>query len=609
MSEPIGSAQTRPMPPDLSSLSAWLGFVLRGRLGWLALSSLFINLGALVPALFGMLVYDKVVHNGIFETLWALAIGVVLYLAIELVLRTLRVRDIERVALTIDQMVDQRLFAALLQPSARSGAQPGMAARFLTLYRDLASARDFFSSQYLLAMADVPFLVLILVVIGLIAWPLLLVVLFWVGLYVLVGQWLKDRSQELTRDVNTQQANKLALLTDTLSSLDTLRTSHAGSRMQQRFESAALQTAQSASVLRQSAVLQSHWQMAVSLLSYTSLLLVGAYLIFGQFITVGALIAVSMLSGRTLATVGQVLLSLGRWAELRQSIAQLAPYLQSPAGQGDTGPSVSAQHSAATAVSPQALNAVSETLRRPAGTVHGHIATHQLVHRYANGQTALRELNLTIQPGERVGLLGRPGSGKSTLLRILAGAIQPTQGEVRVDHAWLHGIAAQDRVTWLAFKPQEAPLMAGTLESNILLNLPEDSSAQARMEALAHAVHTSALDADLASGALRLDQPVEEYGANLSGGQRQKVALARALATRPRLLLLDEPTTGLDTETERTIVERLAALTGVTLIMVTHSAAALAITQRLVVLEQGQLRADGLTTEMLAPSIATGAST
>jgi ABC-type bacteriocin/lantibiotic exporter with double-glycine peptidase domain len=141
--------------------------------------------------------------------------------------------------------------------------------------------------------------------------------------------------------------------------------------------------------------------------------------------------------------------------------------------------------------------------------------------------------------------------------------------------------------------------MAGTLESNILLNLPEDASAQTRMAALAHAVHISALDLDLASGALRLDQPVEEYGANLSGGQRQKIALARALATRPRLLLLDEPTTGLDTETEKTIVERLAALTDVTLIMVTHSAAALAITHRLVVLEQGQLRADGPTRSLL----------
>jgi ATP-binding cassette subfamily B protein/ATP-binding cassette subfamily C protein LapB len=179
-----------PMPPDLGNLKAWLCFVLRGRLGWLSLSSFFINLGALVPALFGMLVYDKVVHNGIFETLWALTIGVVLYLAIELCLRTLRVRDIERVSMSIDQVIDHRLFAALLQPSARSGAQPGMAARFLTLYRDLASARDFFSSQYLLAMADVPFLLVILVVIGIIAWPLLLVVLIWVGLYVLVGQWL-----------------------------------------------------------------------------------------------------------------------------------------------------------------------------------------------------------------------------------------------------------------------------------------------------------------------------------------------------------------------------------------------------------------------------------
>jgi ATP-binding cassette subfamily B protein/ATP-binding cassette subfamily C protein LapB len=243
--------------------------------------------------------------------------------------------------------------------------------------------------------------------------------------------------------------------------------------------------------------------------------------------------------------------------------------------------------------------AVSDSLRRPAGTVRGHIATHQLVHRYANGQTALRELNLTIQPGERVGLLGRPGSGKSTLLRILAGAIQPMQGEVRVDHAKLHSIAAHDRVTWLAFKPQEAPLLAGTLESNILLNLPDDATPQERMDALAHAVYLSALDVDLASGALRLDLPIEEYGANLSGGQRQKVALARTLATRPRLLLLDEPTTGLDTETEKTIVERLAALTDVTLIVVTHSAALLAITQRLVVLEHGQVLADGPTAKLL----------
>lgn len=583
------------MPANLNKLKDWLGFVLRGRLGWLTLSSLLINMGILVPSLFGMLVYDKVVHNGIFETLWALAIGVVLYLAIELTVRAIRVRDTERVARLIDEKVDERLFATLLQPSARSGAQPGMAARFLTLYRDLAAARDFFSSQYLLAMADVPFLLIVLLVIGFIAWPLLLVVLVWVGLYVAVGQWLKQSSQQHIRSSNEQQATKLALLTDTLSSLDTLRTSHAGISMQQRFAQASQQHAQACSALRLSLTAQTHWQMAVHLLSYVSLMLVGSYLIFGQYITVGALIAVSMLNGRTLGTVGQVLLSLARWSELRQAMRQLAPFL------GDGAEPADAVLHAQTRAPAAAHSAkdLADSLHRPADTVRGLITTHQLVHRYPQQPAVLRELNLAIQPGQRVGLLGRPGSGKSTLLRILAGAIEPTQGQVQVDHTALQAIAMHDRVTWLSFKPQEAPLMAGTLESNILLNLPTEATALKRMDALAHALHVSALDQDLASGALRLDQTIEEYGANLSGGQRQKVALARALATRPRLLLLDEPTTGLDTETEKTIVQRLAALRDVTLIMVTHSAAALSITERLIVLEQGRLLADGPTRQLL----------
>ena len=168
------------MPPDLTNLRSWAAYIFQGRLGWLAISSFFINLGLIIPALVSMLVYDKVVHNGIFETLWALAIGVTLFLAAEMTVRALRVRDVERVALAIDTQIDSRVFHSLLQPSSRSGMQPGMAAKFLTLYRDLSAARDFFSSQYLLALSDLPFLAIIFIVIGVIAWPLLVVVVLWV---------------------------------------------------------------------------------------------------------------------------------------------------------------------------------------------------------------------------------------------------------------------------------------------------------------------------------------------------------------------------------------------------------------------------------------------
>ena len=564
------------MPHDLTNLKSWATYIFQGRLGWLAASSFFINLGLIMPALFGMLVYDKVVHNGIFETLWALAIGVVLFLAAEMTVRAIRVRDIERVALAIDKQIDQRVFNALMQPSSRSGMQPGMAARFMTLYRDLSAARDFFSSQYLVALSDVPFLLMIFLVIGVISWQLLVVVAVWVFVYVSVGSLLKNRATHISKKVSELQATKLALLTDAMSSLDALRTSHAGHTLQHKFAQASDELADNNNWLRLEMMVQTHWTQAVYLLSYVSLLVAGSYLVFGQYITVGAMMAVSMLSGRTLGAAGQVLMSLGRWHELQQSMKVLAPYL-----------SVS-------------INEVSEqTLHRPITSIEGHIAIHQVAHNFANGNVALRELNLKITPGERVALVGRPGSGKSTLLRIMAGSVEPTQGEVRVDHVALHSIAPNDRFSWLGFKPQEAPLMAGTLEHNILLNLNPDASQAERMAALQRALHYACLDQDLNAGTLSLDHVIEEYGANLSGGQRQKVALARVFATNPKVLLLDEPTNGLDTETENLIVERLSQMQGITLVVVSHNSKVLSMTKRLIVLEQGRLLADGLTENML----------
>ena len=571
----------RPEDESQHTLWHWLSQVLKAQWMWLLPSGLLVNLGLLVTPLLSMLVYDKVVHNGIFETLWALVIGVLLYTALEFLVRNLRTRQTEAMAARIDLDIDTRLIQGLLRPSERSAAQPGMAARMLTLYRDLSQARDFFSASYFLAFADLPFVLLMFLAVGLIAWPLMLVLIFWTLAYVAVGLWLKKRSMRVSNMQLRSQTRKLAMLNDVLSSLDVLRISHAGDFLANRFVKVAQEQVALSRWLRMELMLTQHWSQLVYVLSFVSTLTLGAYLVFGQWVSTGGLIACSMLGGRTLGIAGQALMTLSRWQELQQAFVQLRPYI------GDL-PETATQNNL-------------PLTRRSAQGVQGHIQIDRVMHRFGpKGREVLRELSLSFAPGERVGLLGRPGSGKSTLLRILAGAIAPTHGQVRVDHLELQSIALEDRSSWLAFKPQEAPLIAGTLEENILLNLPLNATESERLQALKFALYHATLDDDLARGSLSLDYLVEEYGANLSGGQRQKVALARAVAPRPRVLLLDEPTAGLDTESEQRIMQRLGEWLDVSLIMVSHSARALALTQRLVVLEDGRLLADGPTAQLLS---------
>ena len=554
----------------------WVAQILQGRLQGLVLSSMLINLGVISLPLFSMLVYDKVMHNGIFETLWALAIGVYLSLLLEVMLRWLRARQVERLAQVLDQRVDAVLFQSLLQPSGRAGSQPGMTARFVSLYRDLYSARDFFSAHYLLALADVPFIFILWGVIGWIAWPLLLMLMVWTAVYVGIGTWLKSRSKNIGRHAAQLQTGKFALLADALSSLDALRTSHIGRRFQDRFASLSQDHADFQALQRHDLTRQMLLSQVVYIGCSVSLLVLGAYLVFGQYITQGAMVAVGMLAGRTLAAVGQALMTLGRWRELKDALAALDPYLHSP--------------------SPD-VEALSD--QTSARAVHGDIKLLLLGHGYGGQAQALKDITLHIRAGERIALLGRPGSGKSTLARVLARAIEPTDGEVRVDDVSLGAYPLNSRASWLSFKPQEATLVAGTVESNILAGLPMSTSAELRIEALKRGLYLSGMDVDLGNGTLSLSQAVEEYGSNLSGGQRQKVALARALAMEAKVLILDEPTNGLDPESEKLLVQRLAQIKGTTLILVTHSARALALCPRVVALDRGRVVADGATKELV----------
>jgi ATP-binding cassette subfamily B protein/ATP-binding cassette subfamily C protein LapB len=202
---------------------------------------------------------------------------------------------------------------------------------------------------------------------------------------------------------------------------------------------------------------------------------------------------------------------------------------------------------------------------------------------------ALDKVAFSLAPGERVGLLGRPGSGKSTLLRCMAGLGQPDAGQILIDGVALSDIAASDRARWLAYKAQDPVLFAATLDENLRV-----SGCRPESPRFTQALWASGLDDELRSGRMTLGMAIAERGANLSGGQRQKVALARVLAQQASILLLDEPTLGLDPDGERQFAERLPELLGDGVLVVsTHSVVLLSVVQRVIALDAGRIVADG----------------
>lgn len=554
MSWPEGSSTASGVSAYMSAMRAMLGRA------WLELGigSLLINAGQLVLPLFSMLVYDKVIHNGIFETLWGLVLGMVLYLMTDAAMRLVRVLSIERMATALAQQSDEGIWARLIEQKDFSAGF----ARFIADYRDLASARDFVSSQYLLALVDLPFLILYLLVVGFIAWPLAIVALALIVMYVPLGLWLQHRHTNANKLAEKHLTNKLSYLGDVLSCLDIVRTVPGAGTFLRRWRQSSDQSSRAESQKMISQGQQMTLTMLMPTISTVVMLVVGAYLVDARLLSVGGLIAANLLVGRAMASVSTLLTVIGKAQDFARASQRV-----------DT-----------------TLRSLPNTTSAPLPQVEGKLSVVHLVKKYPDRPTAVDDVSLVFHSGERVALLGKPGAGKTTLLRCLTGLASPDAGRVLVDGVALDHIAPHDRQRWLAWKPQDPVFFAGTLEEN--LRVAGTASGHPRWEG---ALHTAGLDDEFQSGRMHLGMQIAERGANLSGGQRQKIALARALAQPSRILLLDEPTAGLDAEGERQLAERFTQFLTpeMLLIMTTHSTTLLRLARRVVVIHAGRIVADG----------------
>ena len=536
------------------------------------LGSLLINLLAVALPIFTMNVYDRVIPNQAQETLWVLGIGVMLAFALEFALRRARTSIVDEIAQRLDLKLSQKIFSRLLAvPLAeRKGHTGSLAARVA----EYAVVRDFFASTSVVLVVDVAFLIVFVAVIAIIAGWLALVPLTIILAMMVAGYILQKKVVEASQDAQADYGLQQTLLVESLTGAETLKAMGGEGGMLSRWHQLAEIGGHSQLRLRSINSLAVGLAQVFQQISTVALIIGGYYLFASGAITMGAIIAIVMLASRSLAPAGQIAFLLTRGRQAQETLGSIERLFEG----GDER-----RHGATVA---------------PAAITRPRIELTDVDFAYAEGMPlALTGLNLTIEPGERVALVGRVASGKSTLGRLLCGLYRPTGGSMLVNGIDVHQYRPQQLRDALGFVGQDAALFSGSVRDNLTLGRKGISE-----EDLLAAMRATGADSYLARDAGGFDRPVGEDGRQLSGGQRSFLSLTRAMVEPREMLFLDEPTGAMDSETEKMFVDRLSTALEPeqTLVIATHRPALFAVCNRLIVLDRGRIAADGPVKDVLA---------
>jgi ATP-binding cassette subfamily C protein LapB len=527
-----------------------------------------VNVFALAFPIFSMNVYDRVVPNQAIETLWALAIGIVLVLCADLWLRSLRSRFVDEASARIDVTLSATLLERVL--GLKMAHRPESVGSFASQLRGFEQVRDFIASGTMTALIDLPFtLLFIAVMVWLSPWLAVPVVLAF-ALIVVIGWVLQHRLHQLSETTWQATAQRNATLVESLTGLETIKTQGAEGTIQARWERNNLFLARMnvrMRALSSSAMYGTAWlTQSVSV----SVIVIGVYLINDRQLTMGALIAASMLAGRALAPAGQVVGLLMQYQGARTALESLDKLMAKPIER------------------PTVAEGAAPFIQR--GELKGEIELRNVRFAYPNrDDAALDGVSFRVAPGERVALIGRVGSGKSTIQRLVMGLYEPSAGEVLLDGVDVRQLDPADVRRNIGYVSQDVLLFHGSLRDNIVFGLPyaDDSAvvAAAEMAGLHEFVNRHPRGFDMAVG---------ERGESLSGGQRQAVGIARAVLHNAPLLLLDEPSSAMDFSTEAHVTQRLSAFAqGKTVLLVTHRTSLLSLVDRVIVIDNGRVVADG----------------
>lgn len=529
-------------------------------------ASAAVNVMALAVPLFTMNVYDRVFPNAALITLWSLVAGVAIALFFDAILKWLRARIVDSVSRRIDLAVSSEIFRHIADLRLDVAAQP--AGTLINNLKDYEQVRDFFSSQTLATLTDFVFGVLFIVVIayigGPLAWPPALAFGFVLILGLCIIVPLRSASN-LNRQVT---GVKNAVAVEAITDLETLKAVSGQNRMQARWERYVTESAQSQERSKRLAAFATTSTATAQQAASVGIVVIGVYLALDGSLTMGSVIAAMILSGRALAPTAALSSLFVRGSFAFSTLRSLNAVMQTTSDKSAPG---------------RALNA---------GAERGNFDVKSVSLQYPGSTLpALKNVSFKSGANERIGLVGSVGAGKTSLVRLLSGLYAPSDGLVLINGLNIAQISPARLRREVQLVPQEAVLFSGTLAENIAFGTPQASN-----EELLRVARLTGVDKIAAMHPEGFGMQITERGRNLSGGQRQMVALARALLPRPKVLILDEPTSSMDTQNEKIFVENLSRVIAewpMTVFISTHRMGLLDLVDRLILLNAGKLVADG----------------
>ena len=530
------------------------------------LAATLVNFMSIGSSIFIMVVYDRVVPNSAYESLYALTMGMALVIIFDYILKMLRAYFIDYAGEFVDKKVGNSIFDRLLQAPATVVAGPVGATA--NTFKEFDQVRDFFTSATLSLVVDIPFIFLFIFVIYLIAGPLAVIPLTAVPIVLLVGIAIQPFLSRVSEDIGNHNQEKQSVLVETISGIESVKVLGGGDLVKKRWEEAATEHSTSSRISRTLAAIAVNAAQSAQQICLVGIVFYGVFLVGDGTVSMGAMVAAVLLSSRTLAPLAQIANLFGRFNNARTAYQRLSAFMD------ETQAATDAQEN-------------NSSIRRPE---LGDLEFRAVKFRYPMQEVdTLLDINVKINKGEKVAVLGRNGSGKTTLVKLASGLFGSTDGIVMYDGVDTKQIHNDDLSRSIGIVLQDVQLFSGSILENITMG--REGITQ---EDIVEASKITGLDEFLGKVPGGYEMVLQDKGNGLSGGQRQAIAITRAIVHKPSHFIFDEPTSAMDMNSEQYFIKNFKEVyQDSTLMVVSHRMPLVNLVDRIIVMSDGKVIDDG----------------